>query len=451
MSFVSAAPGVVQRKCGGILKNVARIQRSFVSTVPPDYSRYFSKQSLARKPSPIRALTPLVKIPGMLSLGGGRPNPETFPFECMSLTLKGGKKLEIDSKELNDAMQYSPTPGMPKLVDTLISLQRHIHKPPELADNNIALAVTTGSQEALSRAFAMLLNPDDSLIVEKATYSGSLAYLKPLGCNLVGADIDDDGLLPDSLEMILDGWEDTNPNQKKPRVLYTIPTGANPTGGTQNFERRQQVYKIAQKHDLIVLEDDPYYYLQFSPERVRSYLNIDTDARVLRFDSFSKVLSAGIRVGTVTGPKKLVDQLCLHTQAVNLHASGFSQIAVQKLFEDWGIEGFEQHVDGVCKFYRSQCDAFQLAAEKHLKGLAEWSIPSAGMFVWIKALGVEDTLKLISEEAKEAKVLLVPGMAFMLDDSEKSSYMRASYSTCTPEDMDVALERLADILRAHAK
>jgi len=415
----------------------------------PVYTDYMSRLSLGRKPSPIRALQPLMGIPGMISLGGGMPHKQTFPFEGISFKTTDGATLDMSPDEMNAALQYSPTPGITLLVNELKGLQRQEHNPPPAANNDMALAVCTGSQEGLARAFAMLLNPEDTLLIEEPTYSGSLAYLKPYGCNLVGTATDGQGLIPESMEDLLDNWAHHHPNKSKPRVLYTIPTGANPSGGTLSADRRKQVYAIAQKHNLIVLEDDPYYFLQFSKQRLPSLFSMDTDGRVLRFDSFSKILSSGMRVGVVTGPKVLVDQLCLHTQAVNLHPSGLSQMAVYKLLQYWGVEGFESHVQFVQSFYLKQRECFLQSAEKHLKGLAEWSTPSAGMFVWLKLNGVTDSFTLIKEKAIDEKVIMIPGNAFSSSD-EPSPYVRAAYSTASAEDMDEALARLARLLRANA-
>lgn len=194
-----------------------------------------------------------------------------------------------------------------------------------------------------------------------------------------------------------------------------------------------------------------YYFLHLDGPPPPSLLSMDIDGRVLRFDSFSKVLSSGLRLGFATGPSALVSRLELHTQAVNLHTCGLSQVAVAKLLRQWGPQGFDAHVVSICDLYRSQRDAFVASAERHLKGLAEWHAPVAGMFVWLKLLGVEDTLALITEHAVKEKVLLVPGAAFSPGRDDKSGYVRAAYSTATPAEMDEALARLARLLRAARK
>jgi DNA-binding transcriptional MocR family regulator len=101
-------------------------------------------------------------------------------------------------------------------------------------------------------------------------------------------------------------------------MLYTVPVGGNPTGVSQTLERKKEIYDIAREHNLLILEDDPYYYLQFG-DKVPSYLSMDTDGRVLRFDSMSKILSSGLRVGWATGPAELVNVMNLVTQVL-LHS-----------------------------------------------------------------------------------------------------------------------------------
>ena len=97
-------------------------------------------------------------------------------------------------------------------------------------------------------------------------------------------------------------------------------------------ERRNEIYQLASEHDMLILEDDPYYYLQFlQGDRPPSFLSLDTEGRVLRFDSFSKVLSSGLRLGFISGPPQLVERIVLHMQCSVLHASSMSQIIAHEL------------------------------------------------------------------------------------------------------------------------
>ena len=146
------------------------------------------------------------------------PNAALFPFSSISFKI-GEETLETSGKELIDALQYSPTPGLNDLVNRVSQLQQIEHTPP----NPFSLVVVPGSQDGLAKIFDMLIEEGDSMLVEAPTYSGSLAYLEAKGCNLVGVSTDGTGLNPDALALILDSWNTTTQGPK-PKVLYTIPT-----------------------------------------------------------------------------------------------------------------------------------------------------------------------------------------------------------------------------------
>ena len=168
--------------------------------------------------------------------------------------------------------------------------------------------------------------------------------------------------------------------------------------------------------------------------------------RVLRFDSFSKVISAGLRVGWVTGPPSLIDRLELHTQSTLLHPSGLSQAVVAKLFDGWGgASGYLTHADTVAAFYKERRDAFVAAAYEELGDRVAFTVPTAGMFVWMDLKGVEDANELIVRKAVDRKVLLVPGVSFT-PGGGTSGWVRASYSTATEAEMKEACRRLAELL-----
>lgn len=421
---------------------------------PLDCSAILSSRAKRRKPSAIRALQPLLAEPGMISLGGGMPNPGLFPIKGLSFTVAGtGEVVELPDSLVAEALQYSATAGLPELVQRLRRLQQHEHKPPV---PEYALAVGAGSQDLLAKAFDTVLSEGDSLLLESPTYSGALAALEPIGVKYVCIETDCGGLVPSRLRSILAEW-DASTRGPRPRVLYTIPTGSNPAGVSLSEERRDELYDVCREYDLLILEDDPYYFLQLQAMRRRSLFSRDVDGRVLRFDSFSKILSAGMRVGVATGPPLLLEKMGYASQSSLLHPSGVSQALMLQLFRHWGVGEdkaaspfgkLEKQIHEVNDFYASQLRAFEAAAEKH--GLRElgvtWAVPDAGMFVWLCCENVADTGPMILEEARKHKFLMVPGAAF-IPGGAQSAYVRAAYSTATPEQIDVALGRFAKLLR----
>ncbi|XP_074397353.1 kynurenine/alpha-aminoadipate aminotransferase, mitochondrial isoform X2 [Zonotrichia albicollis] len=399
-----------------------------------NYSRFITTVSAARKASPIRLLTELMQKspPSLISLAGGAPNPNVFPFKRATVDIGHGTPIEIGEDLMKRALQYSASAGIPELLSWLKDFQRNLHDPPTAnyspEQGQMEVCVTTGSQEGLCKVFEMLINPGDNILLDAPTYSGTLAALRPLGCNIINIPSDQHGIIPRALKEILSAWspEDVkNCSNHLPKFLYTIPNGCNPTGNSLTAERKKEIYQ------------------PWAP----TFLSMDVDGRVIRTDSFSKILSSGLRIGFLTGPKPLIDRVVLHIQVSTMHTSTFTQIMISQLLQQWGQKGFLEHIDRVVDFYRIQRDAMLTAADKWLKDLAEWYPPAAGMFLWIKIKGISDTQQLIMEKALKKEVLLVPGGAFNIDSSEPSSYVRASFSLPSPAQMDLAFKRLADLIK----
>lgn len=415
-----------------------------------DYIRYLTPVSQRREQNPIRRLLPFVNLPGMISLGGGQPNPSLFPITGLSFGVKTPDGDEVDislsKAELNEALRYSSTSGIPKLCSALVDLQGREHGLLDGRGYDTALTVTVGSQDGFSRSIEMLVEPGKDLVfVEVPTYSGALSFLQPYGAKMVPVPIDKDGLIPSELKKALHKELDGGSSDVR-RVLYMVPTAQNPSGATLDQSRRREIYQLAQEYDLIILEDDPYWFLHPDRKSYDSFLSLDTDGRVLRFDSMSKVISSGLRVGFVTGPAPLVEKLNFHIEGTNLHNSGVSQIILQKILEAWGEEGFNAHCQNVANFYCQRRDSLAAAADKYLKGLAEWHVPDCGMFLWFRLLGVDDSKTLIEEKAPKSNILMVPGEAFS-PLGGRSDFVRASFSTASDEDFDLAMQRLATLIR----
>jgi aromatic amino acid aminotransferase I len=186
-------------------------------------------------------------------------------------------------------------------------------------------------------------------------------------------------------------------------LLYTVPSGQNPTGATQGTERRKAIYAVAQKHDLYIIEDEPYYFLQMQPYTGRdqpdvpppktveefvsslipSLLSIDVDGRVMRMDSFSKVLVPGSRLGWITASAQIVERYVRHAEVASQGPSGFSQVILYKLLDEtWGHEGYLRWLMNLRLEYTKRRNALLAACEDHLPSdLVSWTPPAAGMFV----------------------------------------------------------------------
>ncbi|XP_063970624.1 kynurenine/alpha-aminoadipate aminotransferase, mitochondrial-like isoform X1 [Lytechinus pictus] len=424
-----------------------------------DFDRFFNPIAGSRKPSPIHVLTELLMTgpPTLISLAAGIPNVDMFPFEKSSITLKDGTELQMSSEEMKVAQQYGVTSGYGDLRDWLMALQVKMHNPPTQSrtdGSKLEMAITAGSQHGLCMACEALISRGDKVLAGVPLYSGAIAMMEPLGADIIHVNVDGGGLNPDHLEQVLSRWDPEDSKKEGsdiPRVLYLVPNGDNPTGSCVTLERRKRIYELARKYDLLILEDDAYYFLQFGEERSPSFLSMDDDGRVLRFDSFAKIISAGLRVGVCTGPQAIVTRIIMHMQASVLHTSVLTQLTLYKLLNHWGIDGLLSHVGKVAAFYKQRRDILLAAMDKHLKGLAKWNVPTGGMFVWMELIGINDSYDLISKKAMEKEVLFVPGIAFYPDKTKPSPFIRACFSVCSDDNMEEGIRRLAELLKDEQK
>ncbi|KAI5756667.1 AADAT protein [Gulo gulo luscus] len=421
-----------------------------------NYARFLTAASAARTPSAIRVATEtqLKASKSVISLATGSPNPNTFPFKTAVITIKNGKPIQFDEEMMKRALQYSQSAGIPELLSWLKHLQVKLHNPPTInypaSQGQMDICITAGSQDGLCKVFEMIINPGDNVLLNEPVYSGTLQALKPLGCNIINVASDEYGIIPDSLKEVLSKWkpeESKNPKKNTPKFLYTVPNGNNPAGNSLTSNRKKEIYELSRKYDFLIIEDDPYYFLQFSKSWAPTFLSMDVDGRVIRTDSFSKVLSSGLRIGFITGPKPLIERVVFHTQVSTMHPSTFTQLLISQLLHQWGEEGFLAHVERVADFYMNQKDAIVAAANKWLSGLAEWNVPTAGMFLWVKIKGISDVKQLIEEKAIKKEILMLPGNIFYVNSSVPNPYFRASFSSASPEEMDVAFQRLAQLIK----
>ncbi|GBE87948.1 Aminotransferase tdiD [Sparassis crispa] len=427
-----------------------------VNSLPPEfYTPFLSDAAKARKPSPIRSLYPLEAQPGVISLLAGKPNGDTFPLVSVQLRARMPedpaqvRTTEISGQQLAEALQYGPTAGTPALTRWIFGLQEREHG--RCQREGWRISVGTGSQDVIFKAFHAIVNPGDAVLVENPVYAGVLPILHALHCDLVEIPTDSQGILSGSLRSTLENWPASKP---KPKALYTVPYGCNPTGTIAALERRREVLDLAREHNFLILEDDPYYYLYFgSAERCPSYFKLELEqpevGRVLRFDSLSKILSSGLRIGFVSGPEPLLQAIDMHTAVANLQPSSLTQIIAFSLLDSWGYDGFRTHTQNVSRFYREKRDMFERALQRHLAGLAEWNTPEAGMFYWFKLLlgGPDegDSEILIRTKAYEHGVLALPGTTF-LPSGGKTAYVRASFSMVSEEEMEEAAKRLRQVV-----
>ncbi|XP_072752226.1 kynurenine/alpha-aminoadipate aminotransferase, mitochondrial [Anoplolepis gracilipes] len=414
-----------------------------------DYSYFKTEISKLRRPATMRELTKIAySAPkSTVSLAEGMPNEETFPFKEISVKLYDGLSFTLNESELGAALQYIPTQGYPPLVQALREFQRRAHAPPLWESRDIV--VVSGSQDGLSKTLEAIIGTGDPILVPDPFYPGVEIVVAPHKAELVLIPQDDDGPIPEVLRQTLRNRKFSG--AKMPKIMYINPTGTNPTGIIIPLERRKEIYNIACEYNFLILDDDPYHFMHFDKEEPKSFLSLDTEGRVIRLDSFSKVISSGLRVGFMTATAPLIASVELHLQSSHLHAPTLSQVIMYKLLKLWGYDGLMEHYMRLRYFYKNRRDAISMLAHKHLNGLVDFNVPKGGFFLWIKVRGIKNTWKMIMQRGVTDGVIMAPGAAFTKDSSKSCNAVRASFAKASYEEMDLAMRRLAQLIRAESE
>ncbi|SCV73613.1 BQ2448_6043 [Microbotryum intermedium] len=407
-----------------------------------DLSHHLSLLARSRMSSPLKAMYKYYTRPGMLMLAGGLPSPDYFPFDSISAqvlvpnsykttdpTLTSWlwsffkpttTKMTIpkyipnathDQVQLSSALQYGTAVGLPPLAKFIKHFTELVHRPGYV---NYETLVNAGSTDAWSKICTTLLERGDGFLCEQNTYPSALSTAWPSGFRPIPLPMDGGGFTPEGLEDLLSNWDVfARGGMRRPRVLYTVPVCQNPTGSTMTAERKQRIYDICVKYDVIIVEDDPYYFLQageYEPPHVRassssktpsksstesdeeflqslvpSFLRYDYQGRVIRIDTFSKTICPGSRMGWTTGHPLLMERMQRANESSSQAASGFSQALITKLLlEEWGMKGFLRWLKGLKGQYRMRRDA--LVDALLLQGHASLDARSTGrsdQFEWV--------------------------------------------------------------------
>lgn len=401
----------------------------------------FSRRSQGLTPSPIRKLVPLMRLPGMISFGGGYPHQQTFAFSQLTVKFKSGREFTISDEAMELACQYGPTDGLADLK-TRISLW---HKDKD----NVALeagnmVILNGSQEGLHIMGYLFLNAEDCVALTEPAYPGALGAFRAFTKNFIPIALDEQGLVTEDLEAKLVARQ--REGLPLPKFIYDVPNGHNPAGVTLSLARRLHLLEIAARFQILILEDDPYQLLQFDDKPPLPTLQaLDRENLVVRLDSFSKIFAPGLRLGYASGPAEIMQAFQLYKQGANLHTSAMSQMLLLGFLTAHEPEEFRNIIRTNCLFYKNNRDLFVAAAQKYLPPWVRFSIPTAGLFLWFSLPSEYDCEKMVTEYGKELGILLVPGPAFSPTGGLRNC-LRASFSMISPAEIEEGMVRLAKMI-----
>lgn len=376
--------------------------------------------------SAIRELLKITQQPEVISLAGGLPAPELFPIEALRKASDTVFRVHGPS-----ALQYGPTEGVGALRARIAATQPFRVLPEQVL-------ITTGSQQGIFQIAQIMLDPGDYVVVESPSYLGALQTFDAHQAEFLIVQSDDKGVIPESLEEVL-----TNA-PKKPKFIYLIPNHQNPSGVTIDALRRPQIVEIAERHDVLIVEDDPYGPLTFmghTPPPLRAF----SETHVVYLGSFSKVFAPSLRVAYAIPPAGLFKYMVQIKQCTDLQTGNLPQLLALETFAELD---FDAHMARLRATYGHRCEAMLTALATHFPAGTTWTHPTGGMFVWVQLDSDVNTQELL-DRAVEHKVAFVPGAPFCVDGKGKNA-MRLNFSNVPPATIEEGVARLAGLIKAAA-
>ena len=379
----------------------------------------FSEKVSHLQASAIREILKFTVDPEVISFAAGSPSPEAFPIDKIS---KISKEIFDDDPLL--ALKYGVTEGYAPLRDILKS---ELEKKGEFDPERDDVIITTGAQQANALIAKVLLDPNDIIACESPSFIGSLNAFRSFNAKLVGVNIDE-------LEAVF--------KNEKTKMFYIISNFQNPTGLTTSFEKRKAIYELAAKYNVVVLEDDPYGDLRFEGESIPSIKSMDKDGVVAYSRTFSKILAPGIRVGYICGPKEIINKMTVCKQVDDVHSTMWSQILAYRFLKEYDLN---EHLKMLRPIYKRKCKIMLDEIENNFSSKITCTKPQGGLFIWCTLPDGCDMNAFCKRAVAEYKVAVVPGNAFLIDESASTTSFRMNFSTPTDKQLVEGCEKIGKL------
>lgn len=386
----------------------------------------FARRMEALKASEIREILKVTQRPEVISFAGGLPAPELFPVKTLAAATQ--KVFEEDGMR---ALQYSTTEGHAPLRRKIAERMQSTWNACVAPDQ---VLVTSGSQQGLDLTGKLLLDEGDVVLCESPTYLGAISAWNVVRPRWVEVETDDDGMVPAALERTLR----TYPNAK---AIYVIPNFQNPSGRTWSLERRHQFMEIVERHDVWVVEDNPYGELRLEGEPIPSLKSFDRRGRVLALGTFSKVFCPGLRIAWIAAENPAYEKLVILKQGADLQTSTLGQLQVNRYLEENDLDA---DIARILPVYRERRDAMLAALDAAMPPGVTFTRPSGGLFVWM-TLPEGLSARTLLDECVRQNVAFVPGGAFYPNGDHENT-LRLNYSNMPVERIREGIRRLAAAL-----
>lgn len=387
----------------------------------------FPEKVMGKRDSLIRDIAEKGRsIPGFLSFALGNPASESIPVERLQQCAA-----EVFAENPMSVLQYGPMNGDIDLADWVYNRLTQVKKMPGEGQKVLLL---TGSGKALGLVPRTLCAEGDRAFCDAFTFPNAFNSMKNVGATPVGIPMDEKGMIPEALER--------EAAKGKGKYIYLIPNFQNPTGMTMPLERRKELYEVARKYDLLIYEDDPYGEIRFAGEAVPSIKSLDTDGRVLYVGSFSKTLSAGLRVGFLYGAQELVGKIAT-VKSADGQDPLYNQKIVIKCLK--GMD-YDAHLKEISAIYGKKCMTMAEGLRQYCAPSCGIHVPEGGMFLWVTVPEMVD-IDAMSEAALKAGVGVVKSAAFAVDPVQAGHAFRLNFSAPSLDVIREGVKRFGDVTK----
>src|SRR3954467_8968464 len=393
------------------------------------YGGLFAKRTRGMTSSAMRDMMAVTARPEVISLATGLPDTTTFPAEDFAALMA---RVAVDSSAA--ALQYGPTDGLEDVRRCIAQVMAAEGATVETDD----LMVTTGGQQVIDLVCRAFIDPGDVIVAEAPTYPGAVPCFTSYQADVVQVEMDGDGM---RIDVLAETLARLRRDGRTPKFIYTVPNFQNPGGVTMSLERRQALVRIAAEQELVVLEDNPYGLLRYEGDPLPTLYSLDGGQFVIYAGTFSKILSAGLRIGWAAAPLHTLEKRSLGKQAADLCSSPLNQYFVIAYFahRDW-----RTYLGTLRAIYRRRRDVMLGALEEFLPPEAEWTRPEGGLFIWARLPDYIDTTDLLARALRE-HVAFVPGRAAYLD-GRGGSEMRLNFSGVGEDDIREGIRRIGKVV-----
>jgi DNA-binding transcriptional MocR family regulator len=370
--------------------------------------------------------------PGTISFIYGLPDSATFPTDELRRAAD-----QVLNERPEVALQYGPEQGYGPLIDYL---RNRLARTEGLILERPQIMLTAGSTQALDHLCTLFSRPGDVVLVEAPTYHETIQLFRDHGLRPLQIPIDSDGLMPEALADRLQALEQRG---ERARLLYTIPNYQNPSGITLSTRRRPEILALAERHEILVVEDDVYRDLDYEGEVPPSLFALDTYQRTLRIGSFSKILAPGVRQGWLMGSVGHIERLI--GSGLRCMGGGANPL-VAHILATYCLQGqFESHIEHLRHVYRERRDTMLAAMAEHMPDGVTWTRPGGGFFVWLSLPPPLRAAEVVAQ-ARDANLLIPVGNPFFAE-TPTGQHLRLAFSYVTPEKIETGVRILGQVLR----